>query len=238
MKIILLGLLLAFNLYANIEVSQNIRALYKGVKLTEIQENYILDNQDFNIDQLEKTLKRDLKAIRSKYINEKNVISFILTPTGKITNIKFLRKSDSRKIDNITKKAINKNAKRFKKPKEDTIMRFIISFKKGKINRINSGTNSSSNIQQFYQNISQGTTRFQHQSKEYVRTFETHEDGFINLSINPFPCMQRITLLTSNNQLINVMGVYSSRMNKEIPKGKYKLLLKTKRTCNVNLEYQ
>lgn len=238
MKIILSGLFLAFNLYANIEVSQNIRALYKGVKLTEIQENYILDNQDFNIDQLEKTLKRDLKAIRSKYINEKNVISFILTPTGEITNIKFLRKSDSRKIDNITKKAINKNAKRFKKPKEDTIMRFIISFKKGKINRISSGTNSSSNIQQFYQNISQGTTRFQHQSKEYVRTFETHEDGFINLSINPFPCMQRITLLTSNNQLINVMGVYSSRMNKEIPKGKYKLLLKTKRTCNVNLEYQ
>ena len=27
-------------------------------------------------------------------------------------------------------------------------------------------------------------------------------------------------------------------MNEEIPKGKYKILFKTKKTCNVNLEYQ
>lgn len=235
---ILLGLLIAFNLYANIEVSQNMRALYKGVELTDVQEDYILDNQDYNIDQLERVLKKELRTVKFKYVNEKNVISFVLTPAGKITNIKFLKKSDNRKINKITKKAINKTAKTFTRPEEDIIMRYIISFKKGKVNRISYGSENSSSRKPFYQNISQGTTRFQHSSKEYVRVFETSEDGFLNLSINPFPCMQRVTLLTSNNQQVGVMATYSDRMNKEIPKGKYKLLFKTKTLCNVNLEYQ
>ena len=118
------------------------------------------------------------------------------------------------------------------------IIRFIIHFKKGKINKTNTEYNTLSNTKPYYKNISQGTTRFEHQSEEYVRTFETSKDGFMNLSINPFPCMQRITLLTSNNQEIKVIGFYRSRMNQEIPKGKYKLLFKTKKTCNVNLEYE
>jgi len=238
MRTILIGLLLAFNLYANVEVSQNMRALYKGVELTEVQEDYIFDNQDDNIEQLENILKRELKTVKSKYINEKNVISFVLTPAGKIINIKFLKKSDNRKINKITKKAITKTAKTFKRPKEDTVMRYIISFRKGKVTQIGSSSPSSSSRKPYYQIISQGTTRFEHTSKEYVRTFETSEDGFINLSINPFPCMQRVTLLTYNNQQVEIMATYISRMNKEIPKGKYKLLLKTKKMCNVNLEYQ
>jgi len=238
MKTILLGLLLTFNVYANVYVSQNIRALYRNVQLTEIQKNYILENQDYNINELEKKLKIDIKTLRKKYIDDKNVISFLLTKEGEIRNIKFLVKSDNYKINKITTKAVNESANKLKKPQEDTIIRYIIHFNRGKIEKSNAQYNSTSNQKPFYQNINRGTTRFQHQSEEYVRTFETSKDGFINLSVNPFPCVQRITLLTSNNQKIITVGTYNSNINKEIPKGKYNLLLKTKKLCNVNLEYQ
>ncbi len=238
MKKILLGLLLAFNLCANVEVSQNMRALYKGIKLTELQEDYILDNQDYNIDQIEKALKKELKTIKSKYIDEKNVISFKLTQDGEIKHIKFLKKSDNRKINKITKQTINKTAKRFKRPKEDTIMRYIISFQKGRVTHVSSNSTTASNKKPYYQNISRGTTRFEHTSKEYVREFETSEDGFVNLSVSPQFCLDRVTLLTGKGQRIKMSGRYAMSINEEVPKGKYKILFKTHLTCNVNLEYQ
>lgn len=78
---------------------------------------------------------------------------------------------------------------------------------------------------------------FQHSSEEYVRVFDTSRDGFINLSVNPHYCMQRATLLTNMGQKIEMKGLYNMTINTEIAKGKYKILLKTKKTYDVNLQY-
>ena len=43
-------------------------------------------------------------------------------------------------------------------------------------------------------------------------------------------------LLTINNQQVNT-GVAPWYFNVEIPKGKYKLLIKTKKVCDVNIQY-
>lgn len=235
MKKTLLGLLLTFNLYANIEVSQNIRALYKGVKLTKKQKNYILDNQDYNINQLTKTLKKELKNKKPKYINEKNVISFILTPDGNITNINFLEKSNNHRINTITKKAIKKNANKFIKPKEITTIRFIIHYNKNqKYIKYENQSTTSEKKEPYYQNIPRGTTRFEYSSKEYVRTFEINEDEFVNATADN--TCATLSLLTYKNQ--RIMSNYNPwSFNTALKKGRYKLLIKTKKTCDVNIQY-
>jgi hypothetical protein len=241
MKKIILILLFIVNANANIEISQNIKALYKNVNLTENQENYILDNLEIHKKILRTALKKELKYI--KYLNEKNVISFILTPAGEIKDIKLLEKSGNRKLDNITKRTIKKIANKLPRPQEETNIRFIISYKIGqnKTNYYNNQINNISNnrkAEPYYQNISRGTTRFEHRSEEYIRIFETNEDGFINMSVNPAYCMSRATLLTYKGQKIVIKGMYNMMINEEIPKGKYKILFKTKKLCDVNIEYQ
>jgi len=49
--------------------------------------------------------------------------------------------------------------------------------------------------------------------------------------------MQRATLLTNMGQKIEMKGLYNMTINTEIAKGKYKILLKTKKTYDVNLQY-
>jgi hypothetical protein len=85
--------------------------------------------------------------------------------------------------------------------------------------------------------ISKGTTRFQHDSKEYIRTFNTRRDGYVNLSVNSL-CLRRATLLTERGRKIKEVGKYNMRINEEVPKGKYKILIKTNKICDVNLDYQ
>lgn len=233
-KTILLGILLTFNLYANIEVSQNIRALYRGVDLTETQEDYILDNQDKNIELIKNQLQRSTKHI--KYTKEKNVVSFVITSNGNLKNIKFLEKSDERKIDRATTKAIKKIYKYFKRPKEDTEIRFIISFYQKNIYRSSNKKykNKEAN-EEYFIPIGTGTTRFEYSSKEYIRVFSTTKDGFINLSVRPGLCAG-VTLLTSKNQKVNT-GAATWYFNTSIPKGNYKLLIRTNKTCDINLNY-
>ena len=236
MKIIILGLLITFNLYANIIISQNIRALYKDVQLTETQKDYILDNQDENIDIFQKVLKKEMRKFKN--LHEKNIISFIIDPYRNVTKIRFLKHSENRKLDKATKKAIYKATALLARPTEKTEIRYIISYTKGQQERYeNSNYSSHSESKPYYKEISRGTTRFQHTSKEYVRIFETNEDGFINLNVSPNRCINKITLLTMKNQKITTVGTYNAFINKEVPKGKYKLLIKTNKTCDVNLEY-
>lgn len=75
MKSIIILLTLTVFLNANINISQNIKALYKGVELTEIQKNYILDNQDKNIEIITKALSQKIRNYKN--LDEKNIISFL-----------------------------------------------------------------------------------------------------------------------------------------------------------------
>lgn len=221
---------------ATIEVKQNMKALYKGVELTEVQEDYILDNQDENIEIINKVLKIETKKLKTKdFVHEKNVIEFVLNPDKTITKLRFLEKSNDRKIDKITKEIIKQASSKFNKPTEPTLMRFIFVYEIGKVTYSNDGTDKTSNKETYYQGIQSGTTRFEHSSEEYVRTFETSKDGFINLNEQPWACAS-VRLLTNKNQYIRT-GITDNEFNAEIPKGKYKLLIKTKKTCDINLQY-
>ena len=172
MKTILLLILISI-LNADIDITQNMKALYKNVKLTEIQKDYILDNQDTNIDIVQKALKKEIKQFKN--LNEKNIISFILTPAGEVTKIKFLKTSNNRKLDRKTKKAITKASKVLVKPKEATEIRYIISYRVGQKPTYtnNSNETTTNNEEIYYPTISRGTTKFKHSSKEYVRIFKT-----------------------------------------------------------------
>lgn len=231
--------MLIATLNANVEVDQNIKALYKNVNLTDKQKDYILDNQDENIEILQKILNKEIKKLKLDHLKEKNIISFYINKNLQVTKFKFLKKSNNRKLDKVIKKAIKKQSKKFIPTKEKILMRFIISYKIGQNQESSHYNNSSSNNSKeiYYQNIPRGTTRFQHLSKEYVRIFETTKDGFINLNTEPKQCMKRITLLTEKGKNITTSYAYMLGINKEVFKGKFKLLFQTKTKCNVNLQY-
>lgn len=235
-------MLLATTINANVDVTQNIRALYKGVKLNETQKDYILDNSDENIEILEKILNKEVKKLKTKYLDEKNIISFKLKPNGDIRAIKFLKRSDNRKLDKATKKAIKKASKLFIKPDEETEIRYIMYYQIGSSQNVTntyanntSNVNTTNNLQPNDKIILKGTTRFEHDSKEYVRVFETSHDGFINANTSPADCAT-VKLLTNKNQKVRT-GYTPWTFNVEVPKGKYKLLIKTKKTCDVSLQY-
>lgn len=237
MKLTIIYIMLAAILNANIEVKQNMRALYKGVELSEVQENYILDNQDKNIEILKRFFQKETKQFKN--LNDKSVVTFILTPAGEINDIKFLKTSNNRKLDRATKKAIKKSAKKLLITKEKVELRYIISYtsqRKAYYSNYTKSNNTQRTREEYYQPISNGTTRFQHSSKEYVRVFETRRDGFVNASASPQTCIT-FKLLTYENQIIHT-GYAPWQFNKEIPKGKYKLLIKTKQTCDVHLQYK
>ncbi|MBL4730342.1 MAG: energy transducer TonB [Sulfurimonas sp.] len=234
--IILLGLISLLN--ASIEITQNMKALYKNVELSEVQKDYILDNEDKNINIFKIILKKEVRKFKN--LSEKNIVSFMLTPPlGKVTHIKLLKTSGNKKLDKATKRAIEKVAKKLVTPQEIIEIRYIISYRIGKKpSYFNHSDIQEASKEPYYQTISRGTTRFQYQSKEYTRIFKTSKDGFVNLSVSPQLCLERATLLTYKGQRISIKGMYAMSMNEEIPKGKYKILFKTKKTCNVNLEYQ
>ncbi|MDD3817226.1 MAG: TonB C-terminal domain-containing protein [Thiovulaceae bacterium] len=220
-----------------IEVKQNIKALYHDVQLTPNQQEYILENEYENVETLKKIFQKELKKQTKLHTNEKNVVEFSLHPNGEISDIKFLKKSNSYQIDKATKNVILQAASQFKKPIEQTPMRFIFDYKPSSNQQTHAKHSSETASEPTYQNISRGTTRFEHSSREYVRVFQTNKDGFVNLSVHPNFCMERATILTEQGQKVHLARLYEMNINKEIPQGKYKLLLKTKQTCNVNLQY-
>ena len=242
MKIILSIMILLSFLNANIEVKQNIRALYKGVNLSDKQKEYLIDNHDENIKILKESLEKEVKKLKVKYLDEKNVVSFELKTDEKIGKIRFLKRSDNNKLDKATKKAIKNITKKLIKTNEDMIHRFIILYRIGHKKKQNNNksikpmpSNREYNFEEITMPIYKGTTRFQYNRNEYVRTFTTNKDGFINLSMTPYNCAN-IRLLTNKNQRIQT-GVMPWSFNIEAPQGKYKLLIKVKKTCDVSLQY-
>jgi TonB family protein len=184
-------------------------------------------------------MKEEIKKLDKKFINDKNVIEFMMNENGTIDSIKFLRKSDERNLDKMTMKIVEQASKQMITPKEKTPMRFIFIYRIGQ-SAINNQSNDSSaaNVSTYEIPIPKGTTRFEHTSKEYVRVFETSKDGFVNLSTTPNQCMKRITLLDSDGRKIGVSYAEMLGINVEILKGSYKLLFQTKKTCDVSLQYQ
>ena len=240
MKITIILLITTIILSADyVEVKQNMRALYKDVNLTETQKNYIENNQDENIEIINKLLQKETEKLKKKnYIHEKNIIEFILNQDMTISTIKFIKKSNDRSIDNITKEIIEQARNKFNKPIEPTPMRFIFIYEIGEVtDNENINSNTTANKNSYEKSISRGTTRFEHTSEEYIRIFETKKDGFINLSVNPALCMNRATILTEYGQNVKMVGIYNMSINQEVTKGKYKILFKTEKTCNVNLQY-
>jgi len=124
----LLILLLLSTLNAGVNITQNMKALYKGVELSERQKEYILYS-DANINMFEKVLENEIEQFET--LNEKNVVSFLVLPSGEITNFKFLKTSYNKILDKITKDTIKKASSLILKPKEKTEIRYIISFRVG-----------------------------------------------------------------------------------------------------------
>jgi len=235
MKMIILGFFMSINLYANINIQQNIRALYRDVNLTKIEKNYILNNQEHNIDIFKKILKNETRKFKN--MNNKNIISFTLTPNNKIENIKFLVKSENKKINQATINAINKSSKLFIKPTKKIEIRYIIHYNEGiKPEYIQDNTKINKPT---YETIERGTTKFEYQNNEYIRVFTTSEDGYITLSQDPMGCAKQITILKNNGEkFAKASGMLFSEINRPAPKGKYKILIQVKKICNVNLNYQ
>jgi hypothetical protein len=233
MKLLISLIFLSLSLVANIEIKQNIKALYHNVELTENEENYILDNQEKNIQRLQSQILKVNAKFKNKVIRQKNVVEFRLHKNGTKSNYKFLSRSDKRNIDNTTKQIIEKTE--FIKPSEEVSMRYIFVYEFGQIttqysdNSIRNNTNKTP----YFQNIERGTTRFDYTTTEYVRVFETSMDGFANIKNNMCANMQ---LLTFKNQRIHA-GYSWWNLNAEIKKGKYKLLIQTKKDCDINIQY-
>jgi predicted RNA binding protein with dsRBD fold (UPF0201 family) len=54
----------------------------------------------------------------------------------------------------------------------------------------------------------------------------------------PLGCAKRISILTEKGQKVaEARGNLFSAINKEATKGKYKILVQTKKDCNINLQY-
>ena len=225
---------------AKIEVKMNKKALYDNAfdLMTENQKDYIYDNADSIIKETNDVLKTESKDLqKEKFIDEVNAIEFNLTPDGNISNFKYLMRSNEGRFDRLTKKIFEESVKKYPLPKEKTLIRLLFEYKvgKGKIENQRGNEQVKSN-EAYSQLIQRGTTRFEHSMSQQVMEFETSKDGFINVNLNPGSC-GTLKILTKNNQQID-NGTYSPyTINKEVPRGRYKLLVQTKETCNVNIQY-
>ncbi len=242
MKKLILGLLIiGSGAWAEFEVKMNIKGLYKDTfeKLSRDQQNYIYDNMDKIQSITEATLKKEtLNLKKEKFISDRNVVEMIVEKDGSVKEITFLSKSSERRFDNITKKVLEEAVKSYPKQNEPTPIRMIMIYENGNAKPFISEKEKKE--KERYSNMLQrGTTRFEHSMSQQVREFETSRDGFINANVNPNSCAQ-ISLLTETNQKVNVglaMMFIHTAINVEVPKGRYKLLVQTRETCNVNIQY-
>lgn len=220
-------------LNANVEIKQNIKALYKNVKLTEDQKDFIFDNQEDMKNIIYKIANQKLKKNKKGTMNEKNVIEFTLTPKGEVSDFKYLKRSNKRKYDKQVKEIIVASAKKFPKPTVATPMRYIIKYNNMPKQTIQKVETTEIDQKPRYQRIPLGTSRFLYSSKEYVRVFKVSKDGYINISNE---MCANVTILTIQNQRIRT-GPMWWRINEPIKKGNYKMLIKAKKKCDLNVQY-
>ena len=236
MKFLTIIIFLTTILNAGVHIEQNMKALYRGIDLTTYQENYILDNQEETIilmQNIGNALMKEQKR-KKKFIREKNVIEFVLTPLGEIKKFKYLKRSSKRKFDKITKEIVKEAKQGLIKPERDVRLRYIIKYEYGKKKVVKKRKSVPSKAKtERYQRIPKGTSRFLYSSKEYVRTFEVRKDGYMNITNQV--CAD-IKILTMQNQRVRT-GVTSWNINAPIKKGKYKMLIQTKKKCDIHVQY-
>jgi hypothetical protein len=239
LKKLILGLLIVSSgAWAEFEVKMNTKALYKGSfeKLSITQQNYILDNMD-KIQSVTNTIlkKETLLLKKEKNIDDKNVVELMVEKDGNTKEITFMMRSNERRFDNITKKVLEEAVKSFPKPNEATPIRMVVIYENGIVKPFISEKEKVEK-KRFDNMLPRGTTRFDHSMSQQVREFETSKDGFINVSLYPQMCGS-IEVLTENIQKVKNNNYAWWTINAEVPQGKYKLLVQTKETCNVNIQY-
>lgn len=261
MKIFVLGMLLITALNAQLLILQNMKALYRNLPLTQDETKYITDNQEINIDAILMASIKYQEELNKLTTKDKDVIEFTLTTNLEIDHFNFLVHSDNPELDMLTEEII-KNTK-FTKPKNNLKIRYIFIYDyenrsqlitakvpqtSQKVSKV--ATPKEENIatletpkkelpkkedlgELFDKQIARGTTRFENSTQEYIRLFETDQDGFVKASNKACASMK---ILTSNNQRINT-GYNPWNLKIPLVKGRYKLAIKTSEDCDVNIEY-
>lgn len=245
MKFLIFLLLAVLSSHADLVIEQNIRALYHDVKLTSEDVAYIKENQDKNIAALIATAQRYISKMKNINDKQKNVVEFTLTPQCGIQNLHFLVRSDQKGLDDLTEEII-KNTQ-FNSTKVERKMRFvfvydfyntkdIVAVSKESIQAPTIKTiqdvkvSESSGLE-----IQRGSTSFNYSSKEYVREFQTLKDGYISGTTSPSLCAYFRVLTYDNKRIFS--GILPWSIHAKISKGKYKLIIKTMKDCDINLQY-
>jgi hypothetical protein len=239
LKKLILGLLIiGSGAWAEFEVKMNTKALYKDSfeKLSTSQQDYILDNMDTIRSVTETILKKETLTLKKeKNIDDKNAVELIVEKDRSIKEITFLMRSAERRFDNITKKILEEAVKSYPKPSEPTPIRMVMIYENG-IAKPFISDKEKKEKERYSNMLKRGTTRFEHTMGQQVREFETSKDGFINANLYPQMCAS-IEVLTESNQKINNKSYTWWTINAEVPQGKYKLLVQTKQTCDVSIQY-
>ena len=261
MRIFFLVMLFITTLNAQLLILQNIKALYQDIHLTAEEKNYILDNKEPNMDAILMASIKYQEQLNKLSSKDKDVIEFTLTDNLEINHINFLVRSNNPELDKLTEEII-KNTK-FAKPKKNLIIRYIFIYdyenrsqlitakvslttqktpkaEPAKEENLDSPEIPKQYVQKkedlgelFDKQIARGTTRFDNAAQEYIRLFETNQDGFVKASNKACASMK---ILTSNNQRVNT-GYNPWNLKIPLVKGKYKLAIKTSEDCDVNIEY-
>jgi hypothetical protein len=239
LKKLILGLLIVGSgAWAEFEVKMNTKALYKDSfeKLSTSQQDYILDNMDTIRSVTEAILKKETIPLRKeKNIDDKNAVELMVEKDGSIKEITFLMRSAERRFDNITKKVLEEAVKSYPKPNEPTPIRMVVVYENGIVKPFINDKERKEK-ERYSNMLKRGTTRFEHTMGQQVREFETSKDGFINANLYPQMCGV-LELLTESNQKVPNGTYWGFSINKEVPQGKYKLLVQTKQTCDVSIQY-
>jgi len=117
---------------SNNNVSNNIKELYgeEFGKLTEGQQQYIIDNQEImrRITQQVLTRVARVNISRDLNVNRSNVVEFYLHPNGDMSDFKFLKKSGYYVLDDTTRETIEYAYSRYPRPKEKTLIRYNVFY--------------------------------------------------------------------------------------------------------------
>ena len=113
-------------------ISQNIKELYgeEFGKLTQGQQQYIIDNQEImrRITQQVLTRVARVNLPRDINVNRRNVIEFYLHPNGDMTDFRFIKKSGYYVLDDTTKETIEYAYSKYPLPKEKTLIRYNVFY--------------------------------------------------------------------------------------------------------------
>ena len=246
MKYIIFVFILVLNSQADLVIEQNIKALYHDVKLTADDIRYIQDNKEKNIASLAETGHKYTNRMKNINDKQKNVVEFTLTPECGIQNLHFLVRSDQNELDNLTKEIIENT--QFSSTKVERKMRFVFvydffntkdivapsreSIQSPVLKTVEDAKVSESNGLV----IARGVTSFNYSSKEYVREFQTLKDGSIIGTTSPSLCAYFKLLSYDNKRIFS--GILPWSIHTKLSKGRYKLVIKTMKDCDINLQYQ